>query len=193
MASNREDESSDRGHEARMRMADGEEAFFKYYWPRLLRYLKGRAADTNLAEDVAADAMMAFLDRWDHLLTHPRPDSWLFKVATRKLRKLEVRARDHCWFDEDLASSVGDLQAAAARDTWIEDHLDLIAGMRSLPSRQCEVIGLHYFGGYTLAETADILEIQLGTAKKHLNRGLERLRQIHGVPAIAKAPRRLSA
>lgn len=176
-----------------MRMAEGDEAFFTYYWPRLLRFLKARAVDTNLAEDVAADAMTAVLDKWDSLLTHPRPDSWLFKVATRKLRKLEVRARDHCCFDENLASFVGDLQVAAAGDTWIEDHLDLIAGMRSLPSRQCEVIGLHYFGGYTLAETAEILDIQVGTAKKHLSRGLESLRQSQGLPATAKAPRRMSA
>jgi RNA polymerase sigma factor (sigma-70 family) len=193
VTSNQKNDPSDRGHQARMRMAAGEETFFKYYWPRLLRYLKARAVDTNLAEDVAADAMTAFLDKWDYLLTHPRPDSWLFKVATRKLRKLETRARDHCCFDEDLDSFVGDLHAAAAGDMWIEDHLDLIAGMRSLPTRQCEVIGLHYFGGYTLAETAEILDIQVGTAKKHLNRGLERLRQSQGLPATAKAPRRMSA
>jgi RNA polymerase sigma-70 factor, ECF subfamily len=188
-----DNDSSDRGHDARMRMAAGDEVFFKYYWPRLVRYLKTRAVDTNLAEDVAADAMMAFMDQWEYLLTHPRPDSWLFKVATRKLRKLETRARDHCCFDEDLASSVGDLQAAAANDVWIEDHLDLITGMRSLPSRQCEVIGLHYFGGYTLAETAEILDIHVGTVKKHLSRGLEGLRQSQGISVTVKAARRISA
>lgn len=176
-----------------MRMAAGIETFFKYYWPRLVRYLKARAVDTGLAEDVAAEAMTAFLDKWDYLLTHPRPDSWLFKVATRKLRKLEARARDYCCFDEDLASSVGDLHVAAASDVWIEDHLDLIAGMRSLPNRQSEVIGLHYFGGYTLAETADILDIQVGTVKKHLARGLDSLRQRQGLPAALKATRRIPA
>lgn len=193
MTGNHDSDAADRGHEARMRMAAGDETFFKYYWPRLVRYLKSRATDTGLAEDVASEAMMAFLDKWDYLLTHPRPDSWLFKVATRKLRKLEVQARDQCCLDEDLASSVGDLQAAAAGDMWIEDHLDLIAGMRSLPSRQCEVIGLHYFGGYTLAETADILDIQVGTAKKHLGRGLKSLRQRQGLPAALKTIRRISA
>lgn len=75
----------------------------------------------------------------------------------------------------------------------MEDHLDLIAGMRSLPNRQCEVIGLHYFGGYTLAETADILDISIGTAKKHLNRGLESLRQRQGLPAALRNIRRISA
>ncbi len=193
MTRNQDNNSSDPGHDARMRMAAGDEVFFKYYWPRLVRYLKARAVDTNLAEDVAADAMIAFMDQWDYLFTHPRPDSWLFKVATRKLRKLETRARDYCCFDEDLASSVGDLQAAAVNDTWIEEHMDLIAGMRSLPTRQCEVLALHYFGGYTLAETAAILDIQVGTAKKHLHRGLEGLRQSRGISVTVKATRRISA
>jgi hypothetical protein len=37
--------------------------------------------------------MMIALDKWDDLLTFERPDSWVFKVATRKLRRLEAQAR----------------------------------------------------------------------------------------------------
>jgi RNA polymerase sigma factor (sigma-70 family) len=183
----------DRGHQARMRMAAGIETFFRYYWPRLVRYLKARSSDTALAEDVAADAMTALWSEWDRLLTHPRPDSWLFLVATRKLRQLEARARESCCLDEDLAGREGDLQIAAATDMWIEEHIDLIAGMRSLPNRQCEVLGLHYFVGFTLAETAVILGIGTGTAKKHLYRGLESLREREGITDTLKAIRMMSA
>src|SRR5262249_45634758 len=116
------------------------------------------------------------------------------KVATWKLRHVEARARDKCWLPEDLASAEGDVQLAAATDQWIDEHIDLVTALRSLPRRQCEVIGLHYFGGYTLAETAQILGIQEGTAKKHLNRGLEYLRQRHSDPAISPGSgRRISA
>lgn len=54
----------DRGCQARMRMIS-QDTYFRYYWPRLVRYLKSRASDTGLAEDVAADAIMAVLDKWD--------------------------------------------------------------------------------------------------------------------------------
>ncbi|HSZ44467.1 MAG TPA: hypothetical protein VK823_03970 [Streptosporangiaceae bacterium] len=37
--------------------------------------------------------MMIALDKWDDLLTYERPDSRVFKVATRKLRRLEAQAR----------------------------------------------------------------------------------------------------
>jgi RNA polymerase sigma-70 factor (ECF subfamily) len=167
--------------------------FYKFYRTRLVRYLTSLASNSDWAEEVADDAMMAAWDKWDDLLTEERPDSWLFKVATRKLRHLEARARDHCCLHEDLASADGDLRIAAAADDWVDDHLDLIAGMRSLPRRQCEVIGLHYLGGYTLTETAQILEIREATVRKHLQRGLENLRQRQEVPAALSLTRRISA
>jgi len=167
------------------------EKFFKFYWPLLVRYLKSQASNSAWAEDVAEETMIAVLDRWSALLVMERPDSYLFTIATRKLRRLEAQARENCCLGEDLASAGADLRLAAAADKWVEDHHDLIAGMRSLPRRQCEVIGLHYFGGYTLAETAQILDVQEGTVKKHLNRGLENLRRRQGIATAPKLIRRI--
>ena len=176
----------ERGRRARHRTASPDE-FCGYYYPVLSRYLKSQTTDTGLAEDVTADALIAALDHWDHLLTCERPDSWLFKVAIRKLRQLESRARERCSLGEDLASAEGDLRVAAALDTWVEDHIDLVSALRSLPRRQCEVIGLHFLGGYTLHETAEILDVTDGTVKKHLNRGLETLRQVLGAAGARRS------
>jgi RNA polymerase sigma factor (sigma-70 family) len=182
----------DRGQQARLCLVSFE-TFYKTYRTRLVRFLKTQASNSDWAEDVADEAMMAVWDKWDELLNYERPDSWLFKVATRKLRHLESRAREDCGLHEDVASSGSDLQFAAVTDQWVEVHLDLIAAMRSLPRRQGEVIGLHYFGGYTIAETAHILGIHEGTAKKHLNRGLENLRVSQGLPDAAKRTGRIPA
>jgi RNA polymerase sigma-70 factor (ECF subfamily) len=84
------------------------------------------------------------------------------------------------------------LQIAAVTDVWVENHVDLIAAMRDLPRRQCEVILLHFFGGYTLNETAQILDVAEGTVKTHLDRGLKALRQHEGAPTHPKTPRRVS-
>jgi RNA polymerase sigma factor (sigma-70 family) len=181
------DESQERelmdGHQARVCL-ESFEKFYKFYQPRLVRYLTSQASDTNWAEEVADDTMMAAWNKWDHLLTYERPDSWLFMVATRKLRQLEARARERCCLKEDLASSDIDLRLAAVTDEWIEDHMDLIAGLRALPRRQCEVIGLHYLVGYTLPETAQILGMRNCVASEHLTRGLKALRQHQNIPAI---------
>jgi RNA polymerase sigma-70 factor, ECF subfamily len=150
--------------------------FYQHYFPRLVRFLKSQAYDKTWVEDVAQDAMMAAHDKWDDLLTYERPDSWLFRVAIRKQRRLEARARDYGSFFEDIDRSEEDLWSAAETDVWVDDHLDLIACLGRMPHRQREVIFLFYLGGFTLAQAAQILGIQEGTAKTHLHRGLRYLR-----------------
>ncbi len=186
-----EHRAEDRAHLARMHMVNFE-TFYKYYIVRLVRFLTSQANNSDWAEEVAQDTMIAIWDKWDEALTYERPDSWLFRVATRKLRRLESRARKNGRLHEDLASSGCDLLAAAGRDNWIEDNIDLMSGMRALPRRQCEVIGLHYFGGYTIPEAAEILGIKENTAKTHLKRGLENLRQYQEMPSDLKLNRRIT-
>jgi RNA polymerase sigma-70 factor, ECF subfamily len=150
MTDSQDRDPADRGHQARALCMAGFDAFYMFYRTRLVRFVKVQGSNASWAEDVADDTMMAALDKWDFLLTYDRPDSWLFKVASRKLRQL-----------------------------------DLITGMRSLPRRQCDVIALHHFGGYSIRETAQILEIEVATVKTHLYRGLQALRQHQGAPAAA--------
>jgi RNA polymerase sigma-70 factor, ECF subfamily len=179
---------ADRAQMARMCMVSFD-TFFRYYWPRLVRFLKSQANNSRFAEDVASQAMIAAADRWDDLLTYDRPDCWLFKVAIRRLRRLEARARRDGWLCEDPATFDDDLRIEALRDEWVSDHSELISAVRSLPRRQCEVIGLHYLCDYTIADTAGMLDMAVGTAKAHLNAGLGALRQHFGVSAPQKSRR----
>lgn len=183
--------STDRAQMARMSMTSFD-TFFTTHWPYLVRYLKSQANNSRFAEDAALKAMIAADDKWDDLLTYDRPDCWLIKVATRMLRRLEAQARRDGWLCEDAEAS-GDLRIEALRDDWVDDHIALIAAVRSLPRRQCEVIGLHYLCDYTIADTARILGMPVGTVKAHLNAGLNGLRRHFGVTAPQEAQRRIPA
>ena len=52
-----------------------------------------------------------------------------------------------------------------------EDPLDLLAidealtKLAKIDQRQSKVVVLHFFGGYTLSETAKLLEVSVGTVK----------------------------
>ena len=48
--------------------------------------------------------------------------------------------------------------------------------METLPSEQCQVIELAYFGGFTHTEIASMLETPVGTVKGRMRLGLEKLR-----------------
>jgi RNA polymerase sigma-70 factor (ECF subfamily) len=45
-----------------------------------------------------------------------------------------------------------------------------------LPSEQCQVIELAYFGGFTHTEIAELLETPVGTVKGRMRLGLKKLR-----------------
>jgi RNA polymerase sigma factor (sigma-70 family) len=169
------------------------DTFFENYWPCLVRFLKTQANNSRFAEDVASQAMIAAADRWDDLLTYDRPDCWLFTVAIRMLRRLEARARRDGWLCEDTETFQDELGAEALRDEFVEDHIDLIAAVRSLPRRQCEVIGLHYLCDLTIAETAQILRMPVGTVKAHLHAGLDGLRAHFGLITSRKTQGRIPA
>ena len=163
------------------------ETFFKYYWPRLVRYLMSQASDTSLAEDVAADAMTAVLDKWDELLFHERPDSWLFKVATRRLRRFEAQARTYRWLGEDRIRF--DFDDDLWRDLhpraylWaVEDEAvtnstarAAIDALRQLPRRQRETLTLT-MRGYSPAEAARLLGIEANAVRVHLHHARRKVR-----------------
>jgi RNA polymerase sigma factor (sigma-70 family) len=164
------------GSDARLALSSFPE-FYRQFWPRLVRCLIAQATDTRWAEDVAQDTMLAAFEKWDQLLTYDRPDAWLFKVAIRRLRRMEAQGRERCLLPDE-ESATGDLAVAAAADGWAGAHLDVIAAIRSLPRRQAEVIVVHTLADYTLTETAEILGMREATAKTHLKRARESLKRL---------------
>ncbi len=49
--------------------------------------------------------------------------------------------------------------------------------LETLPTEQCHVIELAYFGGFTHTEIADMLEMPVGTVKGRMRLGLDKMRR----------------
>jgi RNA polymerase sigma factor (sigma-70 family) len=187
MAHRSNHDGDERGAQARLSMGSQEE-FFTRYWPRLLRFLITQASNYSLAEEVAGDTFLKAWDRWGDLLTYERPDSWLFKVAIRELRRQEAKARTRDSLAEDPAGNLADLQGAALTDDWVADNFALTAAIRTLPRRQAEVIACLLLG-YSARETAEILGMSEGTARSHLSRATGKLRVLLNdaeLPGVAR-------
>jgi len=174
MAHRSKQDGDERGAQARLSMGSQEE-FFTRYWPRLVRFLITQASNHSLAEEVAGDTFLKAWDRWDDLLTYERPDSWLFKVALRELRRQEAKARTRDSLAEDRTGNMADLQGTALTDDWVADNFALTAAIRTLPRRQAEVVACMLLG-YSTRETAEILGVSEGTARSHLSRAAGKLR-----------------
>lgn len=160
---------------ARINLSSQEE-FFRSCWPWLLRILVSQASDSGLAEDAASETITTSLDRWDDLVTFERPDSWLYKVAIRQLRRMEAQARAEGCLIENRGGMEADLRQASVSDEWVTQNLDLITAIRLLPRRQAEVFTLRLLGDFSERETADILGVSDGTVKTQLCRARKKIR-----------------
>jgi RNA polymerase sigma-70 factor, ECF subfamily len=108
--------------------------------------------------------------------------TWLFGVIRHTAREHARRARVHHERAERLAvelagseahiSQAGDPAERAERAGMLREALD------ALPHRQREVLHLVFYEDMTIREAAEVMEVSIGSARVHYDRGKKRLRAI---------------
>jgi RNA polymerase sigma factor (sigma-70 family) len=153
---------------------DGDfEAFFDTEFPRVVAFCLALGLARPAAEDVAQEAFLTVLRRWDTITNLP---AYLRKVAFHlAIRRPYELARN------DLATS----QAPARPDTPspLEERHVVLEALRQLPSRQQAVFAL-FFDDQPIADIAEALDLPPATVRSHLRHARRRLgpwwRQRHG-------------
>lgn len=137
---------------------------------RVARAIVGEAAAPDVVQDV-------FISAWRELPKPREPQrfpGWLHRIAVNRSRST---LRSHSRVREvDVALVENALPAVDFRPD-VEARALLMPVLLALPFDQRSVVALHYAGGLTLAETAQILEIPDGTVKSRLNAALATLRR----------------
>ena len=132
--------------------------------------------DTGHAEDLAQSALIRTYLAWGRLRDPANGEAY----ARRTLVRLALRARQRRWTAEFAAGgNIGD-GAGNAAPAWPGPDdlaLDVRRALAALPSGQRAVLVLRYLDDHSEAETAELLNIPLGTVKSRAARGLASLRQ----------------
>jgi len=141
------------------------------------------------ARDVAQEALVA---AWQQL---PRPRDadafapWLRRICVNRcrnwLRSLNRRGRPTSLATDEAArlpDGHRDFRGA------VEARMVLAPAFEALSADQRAVLALHYSMGYSIAETADALDLRVGTARSRLNAGLAALRTAIGPDEAAGEP-----
>ena len=145
-------------------------AFFRAEFTAVLRTISLILRDHGRAEDVTQDAFVQLLRHWPKVSTYEKPQAWVRRIAIRLAMRSIRRQRLISFLTLDLPT------AAAPPTT----QLDVTGAVRQLSGSQRAAIVLYYFEDRPVAEIAAILGCAEPTARVHLHRGRNRLREILG-------------
>jgi RNA polymerase sigma-70 factor (ECF subfamily) len=122
------------------------------------------------AEDLAQEAFVAAHHDWDRIGAYDNPGAWVRRVVAN----LSVSA-----FRRRVAEAKALARLPFGDETPLPDLADgdpaFWSAIRSLPQRQAQVVALHYLEDRSIAEIAEILDVTVGTVKRHLHDGRQTL------------------
>jgi RNA polymerase sigma-70 factor (ECF subfamily) len=160
---------------------------FKLYYQPIFGYIFRRIGNFDDTADIAADTFLkAFRYISNFRYSGISVKVWLYRIATneinlyfrKKLRHNSIFERiiteDKEIFINYLADDRKELEIEFQKH---HQFLFVLKELKTLPVKYQEVIALKYFEGKDNKEIVEILNINEGTLKSLLSRGLEKLRK----------------
>lgn len=134
------------------------EGWYRMEHPRVLALLTVAAGDADLGRDIASEAFVRALERWERVEAMDSPAAWTYRVGVNLLRRRLRRAA----FERRLQA---DRPAPAAPPSVESDLWDAV---RALPVRQRTAVALRYVCDLPQDEIASIMHVAVGTVSATL-------------------------
>lgn len=126
------------------------------------------------AQDAVQDCFLRYITKAPDFRSAEHEKAWLIRVATNICKDM-LRYRKHSSF-----LSLEEIRTLTSS----EDNAQILGLLGLLEEKYRTVIHLHYVEGYDTAEISDMLGITSAAARKRLQRGREKLREIYEKEAI---------
>ena len=150
------------------------EELYEKYATDVLRVCYFYLNDRQKAEDVCQDVFVRLITNAPEL-QEGREKAWLLKVALNRCRDLWRGA----WLKRVvLGSPAFELVPAPDEIGKLAEQQEMMQAINQLPATFKEVILLHYYQGWGIAEIAEMMELPEGTISSRLSRGRKKLESI---------------
>lgn len=117
--------------------------------------------------EAAADALAYGWEHWDRIAVMENPAGYLYAVGRDRARRAQRRL---------VSVPAGQLDYVPARDRAPLVEPGLEAALAELSDRQRVVVLLVHGAEWNLSEVAELLDLNRGSVKQHLDRGMTKLR-----------------
>jgi len=128
--------------------------------------------DTELAEDATQEALVRAWRDLPSLRDAERFDAWLYRLIVRSCT--DVARHRRRWRAEMAILTTEPTEPDRVSELADRDQLE--RGLRRLNEGQRAILVMHFYLDLSLRETADALDIPVGTAKSRLYYAIEGLR-----------------
>jgi RNA polymerase sigma-70 factor, ECF subfamily len=157
---------------------DGFEAFFERYRTSIYRTAYGLTGDPQVAEEILQDTFARAYWRRHILRPDVSPLPWLHRVALNLCySRLGRRRLPSEPIGETVDGLVRDLAIEPAEHAEQQELRMIVRdGIAHLSLKHQSVVILYYLHGLSLNETAELLDVRLGTVKSRLHYALRALR-----------------
>jgi RNA polymerase sigma-70 factor (ECF subfamily) len=160
------------------------------YLQRLYGYALSLTHDRHQAEDLVQDCALRSLTARNIPPDDPAYRAWLFRIL-RNLFLDQVRHKKVAvWVAEDENTSSG-MEYWQGEERFIT-VLNVRLEMAKLPQAQREIIALIDFVGLSYAETAEVMEVPIGTVMSRISRARRMLLDAIGSSNVHELPVRKS-
>ena len=148
---------------------------FRAHAAGLVRLAWFLTSDRGLAEEVVQDAFLSLHRNWDNLRDRAATLPYLRAAVLNRCRSAHRRRARSIRATVQLTPELAPLPGADTEALAHDESHRIATGVHALPTRQREVVVCRYYLDLTERQTAELLEISVGSVKKHASRALAKL------------------
>lgn len=147
---------------------------FNLWYQKAYRIAKSVCGSRSHAEDAVQEALVRFWKALPRLKNPETAEGYFFKIVANEAKRIQAGRKRK---NEDALLDCGDCEAPA-EDPQKDSELSalLVKAVDRLPEKNRTAVTLHYYGGFSEAETAEMLGISLSSVKMRLLRGRQKLK-----------------
>jgi RNA polymerase sigma-70 factor (ECF subfamily) len=152
-------------------------AIYDQYFPEIYRYILYRVSDESVAEDIASDVFVRLLEACQGgRAPNSNLKGWLIGTASHAIS--DHMRRKYRRPEESISDSLADLDPGPASQVdQREQNMQVQNAYAQLTSEQQNVLALRFGQGYSLEETAAILNKKVNAVKALQFRALASLQR----------------
>jgi RNA polymerase sigma-70 factor (ECF subfamily) len=173
----------------RDRLADGDadafESLYERCSVRLFQFLVSKTGSSDVAADVLQETFLRAVRFRDRLREVNNLEAWLFTIARCEADRM--MARQNMTTHQDLAGVPAIDQPVVLALPELDNREELETAFAGLSSAEHEILELHFYGGLTFREIAEVTETPQGTVATRYRSVIAKLRKRLSVTSASRA------